>query len=65
MALAPGPGIGPQKDAEQLLAGPQLQGLQECRCGEINVILAIPHVGAKLAELGPGIGLILARQEEC
>ena len=62
---APGPGVGPQQDAEQLLASPQLQGLQEGRCWQIDMILAIPHVRAKLAELSPGIGLILARQEEC
>ena len=63
-SLAPGPGIGPQQDTEKLLPGPQFEGLQEGRCGKVNVILAIAHVGTELAELCPCVCLVLAGQQE-
>lgn len=51
--------IRPDQQAEQLLPSPQLNGLQNSRCRQVNVVQRFTHASNQLTELSPAIEAIL------
>jgi hypothetical protein len=56
--------VWPHQAVEDLLPRPELDGLPDRRRGDVDLELGVGEVGAVLGELGAGVELVLAREEE-
>lgn len=60
----PGGGVGANEHGEELLASPELQGLDNGRLRQIHSIKAVAHVADEEAHLCTRVEAVLARQQE-
>jgi len=59
----PGLGVWTDQHAENLLAGPQLHGLDHSRDGQLGVGEGVPHESHKAPQVRPCVELVLASQQ--
>lgn len=62
---APGKAVGADEHGEELLAGPQLQGLHQRGLRQVHSVHAVAHEAGKLRHLRAAVEAVFARKQEC
>ena len=62
---APGKAVGADEHGEELLAGPQLQGLHQRGLRQVHGVHAVAHEAGKLRHLRAAVEAVFARKQEC
>ena len=61
--VTPGLAAGPHEHGEDLLAGPQLHGLEQGGLRQLDAAEGIAHLADQLPHLRPGVEAVLACQQ--